>query len=98
MQKVARTLTILPCQLAPTQVNGPKPEFCKWLLPPRHCGDSVANAVSDDVSMLGAARTAFSFSAGVPAAGALREARYTAIGSTSPEATSAPRLPAMRRT
>src|SRR5438445_135788 len=104
MQKVARTLTILPCQLAPIQVRGPKSGFCKWLLPPRHCGDSVAKVESDDVS-LGAAG-AFSagvpvaavFSAGAPAAAALREARYTAIDSMSPDATSAPRLPAIRRT
>src|SRR6266851_4472162 len=99
MQRVARTLTILPCQLAPTQASGPKPGFCKWLLPPRHCGDRVAKVESDDVSLLGAEALAFSFSAGVPDFSAavaeavvLREARYTAIGSRSPEAMSAPRL------
>src|SRR5205823_2968615 len=96
-------LTILPCQLAPIQARGPKSGFCTWSLPPRHCGDSVAKADKDDVSAAAFSFSAvvapaapFSFSAAVPAA--VRDARYTAIGSMSLEATSAPRLPAIRFT
>src|SRR5262249_40654336 len=88
----------------------PKSGFCKWLLPPRHCGDTVANVESDATSVLGAAAPAVSFSAGVPEGApfpfsaaapegaAVREARYTAIGSMSEVAMAAPRLPAIRRT
>src|SRR5438132_368742 len=98
MQSVARTLTVLPCQLAPTQASGAKSGFCTWLLPPRQSGDRVANAVREDVSTPATVEAALSFSAGVPEAAALREARYTAIGSMSPVGISAPRLPAIRRT
>src|SRR5262249_1181348 len=89
------------CHAPPTQASGPKPEFCKWSLPPRHSGERVAKAESDVVSMLGVDAPVFSFSANVadvPEAAVLREAKYTAIGSLSPEAISAPRLAATRTT
>src|SRR5437763_16451027 len=98
MQAVTRALTILPCQPAPTQASGPKPGFWRLLLPPRHCGDSVAKTENDEASLLGADAPAFSLSAGVPEAAELREARYTAIGSMSLDAMSASRLAAIRRT
>src|SRR5947209_17745490 len=71
MQRVTRALSSLPCQLAPTQASGPKPLFCTWLSPPRHCGDNVAKAESDDVSAAGvvaAAAAAFPSSVPAPAA------------------------------
>src|SRR5579862_4475453 len=66
MQTVTRALRILLCQEAPTQARGPKPEFCSWLLPPRHSGDRVAKVETDAVSL-----PALSLSAAAPEAPAV---------------------------
>src|SRR5437899_774381 len=102
MQAVARTLTILPCQLAPIQASAPNPLFCRSLFPPRQIGDTVAKVAIDAVSALGAAApppvAAAPPAAGPPPPPPLREARYTAIGSVSLAGMLASRLPAIRRT
>src|SRR5438132_5347437 len=104
MHAVARTLTILPCQLAPIQASAPKPLFCRSLLPPRQIGETVAKAAIDAASLLGAAAPAAPVVVPAPPAAPpapppeVREARYTAIGSMSLAGMSASRLPAIRRT